>query len=123
MTLVEHDQAVASVLRAQLALLQADDQVSLVATTAQAYLERCAHLHDLVFLDPPFTDWAARPDRLGALFRQVDERLAPSAHIYLEAPAEEDLAGYVPAHWAVLRERRFGSVQAVLHAAGPRSTT
>ncbi len=68
--------------------------------------ERAAGPFDVVFLDPPFAEPV-----LGGVCAELERsgRLAPSARIYLEAPAaagEPEL----PAGWTLLRSKRAGEV-------------
>lgn len=72
---------------------------------AMRFLQRQPQPFDIVFLDPPFDS---------ALLEEAGRRLqqgwlAPSAHIYVECPADHSLAT-LPAQWAVQRTKRAGQV-------------
>jgi 16S rRNA (guanine966-N2)-methyltransferase len=65
---------------------------------------------DIVFLDPPFGGdlWNASAERL-----ESRGWLSEDAWIYVESPAEADLA--LPANWMLHRESQAGAVRFALY--------
>lgn len=107
--LVEQAGAAVRCLREAVAMLQADDIVSVQAGDALRYLrggpgEQAPF--DVVFLDPPFAD-----DLLEQACRLLVEQgwLAPGARLYLETDRTRGLPPLRPG-WELLRERTAGQV-------------
>ncbi|MBM0103807.1 16S rRNA (guanine(966)-N(2))-methyltransferase RsmD [Steroidobacter sp. S1-65] len=69
------------------------------------FLERAPQPFDVVFLDPPFASTL-----LQTVFSRLPQGwLAPSAHIYVECPADTPLPPLAPG-WAVYRSKVAGQV-------------
>jgi len=98
--MVENDRAAFSSLVKTKDLLGAR-QVELVPADAFDYLKGGRDAFDVVFLDPPFRQHAAR-----AVLERLPARLARGARVYVEAPAPLDL----PPPWRELRRSRAGQV-------------
>jgi 16S rRNA (guanine966-N2)-methyltransferase len=103
--LVDRDPRVVAVLRANAGRLTAD-RVRIVEADAEAYLQRTGQPFDIVFLDPPYR--SPLLERCAALLEQ-NGWLAPSAHIYLEAPAAGG-APVLPERWRLVHSQRAGQV-------------
>ena len=108
-TFVESDRALAGDLRANLARLKVEN-ARVVETDALAMLAGKAEPFDAVFLDPPFGAdlWNASAERL-----ETRGWLAPGAFIYVESPADADLA--LPGNWMPHREGQAGAVRYALY--------
>ncbi|MFC3284316.1 16S rRNA (guanine(966)-N(2))-methyltransferase RsmD [Litchfieldella rifensis] len=98
---VERAPAVAAVLEANLATLEAAGRVEIADTLA--FLDRAATPFALVFLDPPFRQGLAEPS-CAAL--EAHGWLTEDAFIYLET--ERELMPRVPVTWQLQREVRAG---------------
>ena len=98
--MVENDRTVFSSLEKSRALLDAR-RVELVCADAFDYLQTAREAFDVVFLDPPFRQNAAR-----AALERLPARLARGARVYVETPAPLEL----PAPWRELRRARAGQV-------------
>ncbi len=98
--MVENDRTVFSSLEKSRALLDAR-RVELVSADAFDYLQTAREAFDVVFLDPPFRQNAAR-----AALERLPARLARGARVYVETPAPLEL----PAPWRELRRSRAGQV-------------
>ncbi len=114
-TLVERDPGLAAALTANLDRLKAGGG-TVQPADAMTWLAGTPRPHDIVFVDPPFASGLWTPAA------QALERgwLAPSAWVYVEAPAEASLA--LPPHWLAHREGRAGALRFALYrvAAGIR---
>lgn len=109
---VERNGEVARVLEASLARLGARG-ARVVATDAQRFLAGAPQPFDVVFLDPPFGEFA-----LGDLCTLLARGwLAAGARVYLEMPGGEALPP-LPPGWELLREKVAGQVRYALAAAG-----
>jgi 16S rRNA (guanine966-N2)-methyltransferase len=80
-------------------------RVELVHGEALRYLESAGERFDVVFLDPPFVQNAGQ-NALAEALKRLPRRLAPSARVYVEAPAPVEAGG----GWAELRRSRAGQV-------------
>jgi len=104
--LVEQNAAVAKVLQANIATLQAE-QLTIVRDDVLNWLRRApVQPFDVVFLDPPFSHSLLLPT-----CECLAERgwLAAGARVYVESG--EDLANQIwPAGWELIREKRAGGV-------------
>lgn len=100
---VEPDRSARAVVEANLATSGLAVRASVVATTAEAYLERTPSADDpafdLVLCDPPY-----RYDGWEALFAALGPRLADDALVVVES----DRAVEPPPGWGVSREKRYG---------------
>jgi 16S rRNA (guanine966-N2)-methyltransferase len=115
---VERDPALATSLREQAARLHADAVRVRQADALALLREPPAEAFDIVFLDPPFDAglWEPAAALLGPW-------LAPSAWVYVEAPAGR--APALPADWVTHRTSATRDVQYALFrtpAAGPADT-
>jgi 16S rRNA (guanine966-N2)-methyltransferase len=108
-TFVESDRALARELRENLARLKVEDARVIDGDALSMLLGR-AEPFDIVFLDPPFGGdlWNASAERL-----ESGGWLAANAWIYLESPADADLA--IPANWMLHRESQAGAVRFALY--------
>lgn len=118
---VETDVQLARLLRDNLARLFRDDLArakSLAAvhqSAASRFVESAGGEYDVVFLDPPFGEdlW----ERAAAAL-ESHLRLAPTAWVYVESPAERVFAS--PDKWTLHREGSAGAVRFALYRrAGP----
>lgn len=98
--MVEQDREAARALRENAARLGAL-AVAVVQADVLAYLRHETRRHDVVFMDPPFSD-----DLLPQVLAAVGDCLADGARVYVESgrPLTAD------APWRMLRERRAGRV-------------
>ena len=114
-TLVERDPGLAAALVANLERLKASGGV-VQSADAMVWLAGAPRPHDIVFVDPPFASGLWTP-AAQALDRGW---LAPSAWVYLEAPAAA--VPDLPSHWRMHRQGRAGALQFALYrvAAGIR---
>lgn len=109
---VERSGEVARVLEASLERLRARGG-SIVVTDARRFLEGPPQPFDIVFLDPPFGEFA-----LGDLCTLLARGwLAAGARVYLEMPSGEALPP-LPPGWDLLREKVAGHVRYALAATG-----
>lgn len=109
---VESSQQVVRALKANKALLGAN-QVSIAKAEVMAYLEnRAKEGFDLAFLDPPFHQALLLPT-----CRLLDQNgwLKAGAKIYLEVEKRFELEGLLPEHWRQLKEKRAGEVRYFLY--------
>jgi len=114
-TLVERDPGLAAALVANLDRLKVAGG-TVEPADAMAWLAGTPRSHDIVFVDPPFASGLWTP-AAQALDRGW---LAPSAWVYVEAPAAAPLQ--LPPHWRLQREGHAGALQFALYrvAAGIR---
>jgi 16S rRNA (guanine966-N2)-methyltransferase len=100
--MVERDRVALRALETNRAALDAR-QVEIVSGDALAYLARSkgAPRFDVVFLDPPF-----RQNVFPDLIRELANRLAPGARVYIEAAAPVE----AEPPWRELKRRRAGQV-------------
>jgi 16S rRNA (guanine966-N2)-methyltransferase len=115
---VENDRALARAIEENLARLKVEN-ARVVTIDAAAMLGGTPQPFDLVFLDPPFAGelWNETARRL-----EGDGWLAPGAWIYVESPADAELA--LPPSWQPHREGHAGAVRFALYrraAADPLS--
>ena len=108
-TFVESDRALARNLGENLARLKVEN-ARVIEADALGWLAGRAEPFDIVFLDPPFDAdlWSASAERL-----ESRGWLAGGAWIYLESPADAELA--LPATWMLHRESRAGAVRFALY--------
>ncbi len=113
--LVDAQPTVVEALRANRALLAAEEAVTIVHEDALEWLERgpSATLapFDLVFLDPPFQ---AAVVALAATRLDAGGWLAPAAWVYIETAVEHAPAA-LPAHWHLHRDQCSGRVNCRLY--------
>lgn len=107
-TLVEREPAVAERLRQNLARLDVADEIVVVQSDWAAALGSLAGDWDIVFVDPPFED-GLHASVLQAL---GDNVVAEDARIHIESAVRDEVV--VPPEFTVLRDKRFGDVQARL---------
>lgn len=105
---VEADRGLADALRATLARLGAQGQVSNLS--AETFLSAARGPYALVFLDPPFAAdaWSSVAARL-----ELGGFLVDGARVYVESPRR--LVPQLPANWQLLRETQAGEVRAALY--------
>lgn len=105
---VEADARLAELLRANLVRLKQPAHVNV--GHALGFLAQPGARYDVVFLDPPFADelWATAARAL-----EANNRLAESAWIYVESPADQ--APALPENWILHRESRAGAVRLALY--------
>jgi 16S rRNA (guanine966-N2)-methyltransferase len=105
---VETDARLADALRVNLMRLKQSSRV--IRSDALRFLAEGDARYDVVFLDPPFAAglWTAAAHAL-----ETQQRLAATAWIYVESPAEE--IPELPAAWSVHRESRAGAVRFALY--------
>ena len=103
--LVEHDRRAIESLRANVRMLQAES-VEVVHADALEFLGARRGVHDVVFLDPPYSLWEQSAGTAALLLSRLREDLAPGARVYLESPAVVEL----PQGWQALRRARAGAV-------------
>lgn len=85
-----------------------------VAGDALRFLAGAPEPFDVVFLDPPFGDFA-----LGDLCKLLEQGwLGENARVYLEMPASEPVPP-LPPRWELLREKTAGQVRYALAARPP----
>lgn len=104
-TLIEKDAPAAQQLRANIALLQAQNGAVEQADALAWLTQYRGPAFDLVFIDPPFA-----ADLWQATFALLEQRalLSSSSWIYVESPAQ--LAPPAPANWQSHREKIAGEV-------------
>ncbi|HKE48378.1 MAG TPA: 16S rRNA (guanine(966)-N(2))-methyltransferase RsmD [Rhodanobacteraceae bacterium] len=117
-TFVESDRALAKLLAENLARLKVEN-ARIVESDALSYLKGRAEPFDVAFVDPPFG-----ADLWNESARRLDEGgwLAPAALVYVESPADAELA--LPPGWMLHRAGRAGAVRFALYrraAADPLS--
>jgi 16S rRNA (guanine966-N2)-methyltransferase len=105
--LVEQSPILARNLRASVARLAASDRVQVIEGNARRWLEDSAGdaPFDIAFVDPPFAD-----DLWADVVPVLSQRLNASGWLYLESPADRDVApppGWTPHRWGQTRETRF----------------
>jgi 16S rRNA (guanine966-N2)-methyltransferase len=105
---VESDVQLARLLRDNLARLK--QTASVHQSAASRFVESAGGEYDVVFLDPPFGEdlW----DRAMAAL-ETHRRLAPTAWIYVESPANHTTAA--PENWTLHREGHAGAVRFALY--------
>lgn len=105
---VERDSVLVAALRANLARLKIDAEVT--QGSALNWLQGNARAFDIVFIDPPFGDglWSSS---MAALERAP--WLAASALIYTESPVE--VVPVLGPEWTLWREARVGAVRGALY--------
>ena len=114
-TLVEHDRDALRAIERNVRTLAASDRVRIIAGDATR-LGRAVATHDLVFVDPPWSQDLAGP-ALGAALAQG--WIAPAAQIVVETAAR---GGWMPPEpFQVEQERRYGAARFVF-LRGPGET-
>jgi 16S rRNA (guanine966-N2)-methyltransferase len=108
-TFVESDRTLARLIEENLARLKVAN-ARVTADDAEAMLGGTAQPFDIVFLDPPFGAelWNESARRL-----ESGGWLSADARIYVESPAEAELA--LPPTWMLHREGRAGGVRYALY--------
>lgn len=105
-TLVDHTPALASALKANLALLKSSAGSVVCAPVEQFLATAPAKPFDIVFMDPPFRQgW---PERLIPLLVE-NSWVREGGWIYVEHESERHLAA-VPQHWHLHRHKAAGQV-------------
>ena len=105
---VESDAQLARMLRENLSRLKQTAAVH--QSAASRFIECAGERYDIVFLDPPFNDdlWDRAMTSL-----ETNERLAPTAWIYVESPANRSVVA--PESWMLHREGHAGAVRFALY--------
>ena len=91
-------------------LLHADDLVDIYHGRASQYLETTTRKFDVVFIDPPFKNYAIHADCQSLIDHQI---LNHDAKVYIESP-KSNLPLPIPATWHIIRESQRGMVQSTL---------
>lgn len=110
--LVERDPRVAEQLRGNLARLDASDDILVMQSDWAESLQALAGPWDVVFVDPPF-EKLMHEAVLAALSVSA---LAANGRIHVESAARDQVS--IPSEFIVLRDKKFGDVQARLLGPG-----
>ena len=119
-TLLENSREVLEVLRGNIADLALKHQARILEVDAYEYQPETGRAFDVIFLDPPFPDYSARPNPW-----QLAERLAgsntlvPGGIIGLEHPARVSPPDLGPAV-EIWKQRRYGDTALALWAKAPQ---
>lgn len=109
-TFVESDRAALATLRANIQRCGLTDRATVVASSAERFLDRSAVVgrpFDLALLDPPYAF-----DAWSELLRSLD-----AATLVVESDREVE----IPARWDVMRHRAYGSTVVQIATRSPRS--
>ena len=91
-------------------LLHAGNLVEIYHGPASQYLETTTRKFDVIFIDPPFKNYAIHDVCQLLIDRQV---LNSNAKVYIESP-KSNLPLPIPATWHIIRESQRGMVQSTL---------
>ena len=108
--MVESDSEAARQLQQNKSLLKAGENVIIVNSFAEQFVENCDQQFDLLFLDPPFES-----DQLERSCIQIENSriLAPGALLYIESP-KRNIPLPIPPSWHIIRQKTRGLVQSTL---------
>jgi 16S rRNA (guanine966-N2)-methyltransferase len=103
--MVDQSRPIVDLLQQEAEKLQADN-VEIYTAVVPGQLRRPAHLYDIVFVDPPFTEDLLLPC---CHFLETNAFLADEAYIYLEAKTALD-ESRLPPNWRLIKNKKAGQV-------------
>ena len=108
--MVESDPEIACQLEQNKVLLEAEENVIIVNSSAAQFIENCDQQFDLLFLDPPFGSCQLEQSCI-----QLDRSriIAPGALLYIESP-KNNIPLPIPPSWHIIRQKTRGLVQSTL---------